>query len=125
MVSKIFKGAITMRGPISFKNIYLYKRAVDFRKSIDGLYGIISTETDFDIFSKSIFVFTNKRKNKVKILYWDKTGFALWYKRLEKNYFRWPIKLEEEVIELPRHEPERILDGIDILKIHPHKELFF
>lgn len=94
-------------------SILLYREFVDFRKSIDGLHAIASDEIHVDIFQKYIFIFTNRNRDKVKILYWDKTGFALWYKRLEKGRFRWPIKIDEHILELSAEELRWLLRGID------------
>ena len=105
--------------------IHLYKGFVDFRKSIDGLYAIVDSDTTIDIFEKHLFIFSNKSKDKVKILYWDKTGFVMWYKRLEKGRFKWSTKARDEVIKLSREEFIWLLRGIDILKIKAHKEIFY
>jgi transposase len=63
-------------------NIYLYMDIVDFRKSINGLIVVVEQDMNLNPFRDALFVFCNKKRDKVKILYWDKTGFALWYKRL-------------------------------------------
>ena len=60
------------------------------RKSFDGLCGLIRSELGEDPLSGSLFVFVNRRRNMVKLLYWDRDGFALWYKRLEQGCFRLP-----------------------------------
>jgi transposase len=70
--------------------IYLYLRPCDMRKSFDGLCGLIRSELGADPLSGSLFVFCNRRCNMVKLLYWDRDGFALWYKRLERGSFRLP-----------------------------------
>ena len=93
------------------------------RKSINGLSLIVSEEMGLDLFGKHLFIFCNKRKNKLKVLYWDETGFALWYKRLEKDKFRWPLKADEEVITLSAEKLQWLLSGYDILKLKPHKKL--
>jgi transposase len=62
--------------------VFLHRDVVDFRKSINGLAGIVEDELEHDAYTGALFVFCNKAKDKLKILYWDKTGFALWYKRL-------------------------------------------
>ena len=105
--------------------IFVYKNFVDFRKSIDGLAGIVAKDEKIDIYSRSLFIFTNRRKNKVKILYWDKTGFALWYKRLEKGQFPWPLKMDGNILNLSPQQLEWLLRGVDIVKIKPHAEIFF
>ena len=67
--------------------IYLYRPPCDMRKSFDGLCGLIRSELDEDPLSGSLFVFCNRRRNMVKLLYWDWDGFAIWYKRLERGTF--------------------------------------
>ncbi|UIJ42361.1 IS66 family insertion sequence element accessory protein TnpB [Vibrio kanaloae] len=73
-----------MKGMLSAPDIYLYRESVDFRKSINGLAAIIENDTDLPFGSGALFLFTNKQRDKMKVLYWDKAGFGLWYKRLEK-----------------------------------------
>ncbi|EPH2167637.1 IS66 family insertion sequence element accessory protein TnpB [Providencia huaxiensis] len=68
-----------MKRMLSAPEIYLYRESVDFRKSINGLAAIIENDTDLPLGSGALFLFTNKQCDKVKVLYWDKTGFALWY----------------------------------------------
>jgi transposase len=70
--------------------IYLYHGPCDMRKSFDGLCGLIRSELGADPLSGSLFVFCNRRRTMVKVLYWDLDGFAIWYKRLEKGSFRLP-----------------------------------
>lgn len=65
--------------------VYLHRDFVDFRKSINGLAAIVETDMTLPLMSGALFVFCNKGKDKLKILYWDNTGFSLWYKRLEKT----------------------------------------
>jgi transposase len=70
--------------------IYLHRDVVDFRKSINGLVTIVEQEMALSPFGDALFVFCNRNRDRVKVLYWDKTGFCLWYKRLEKEKFKWP-----------------------------------
>ena len=72
-------------------DVYLHRQFVDFRKSINGLAALVESELALSAMSGALFVFCNKGRDKLKILYWDRTGFALWYKRLEKDKFKWPV----------------------------------
>ncbi|WP_439146382.1 IS66 family insertion sequence element accessory protein TnpB [Vibrio sp.] len=73
---------------LSAPDIYLYREIVDFIKSINGLAAIIESDTDLSLRNGALFLFTNKQRDKIKVLYWDKPGFALWYKRLEKAKYK-------------------------------------
>lgn len=70
--------------------IYLYGTDVDFQKSINGLVLLVEQELKRSAFEPALFVFCNRGRDKIKALYWDRTGFALWYKRLERHLFKWP-----------------------------------
>jgi len=66
-------------------SVYLCRQVVDFRKSINGLSAMVEEELGLDPFGPHLFVFCNRRRDKIKILYWERSGFVLWYKRLEKT----------------------------------------
>lgn len=104
--------------------VFLCRDFVDFRKSINGLSQIVEEELEFSAMSGALFVFCNKAKDKLKILYWDKTGFALWYKRLEKDRFKWPDKLSEldKGIDLTEQQLNWLLEGYSVVG---HKTLEF
>ena len=109
----------------SFGEIYLHREPVDFRKSIDGLSSIVVEAFSQDPFSGSLFLFCNRARNRMKILYWDKSGFALWYKRLEKERYKWPRLLEvDEVVSLTHEQLEGLLAGYEMFS-KPHKKLLF
>lgn len=91
--------------------IYLYRGAADMRKSFDGLCGIVRSEFEADPISGSLFVFCNRRRNMIKLLYWDRDGFALWYKRLEKGTFRTP-KPGSGAAEIDRRSLALLLEGV-------------
>jgi len=99
--------------------VFLHRDFVDFRKSINGLTGIVEGELTRDAYTGTLFVFCNKGKDKLKILYWDKTGFALWYKRLEKQKFKWPSKLSSQEFELTHQQLDWLLSGYDVLGHEP------
>ena len=91
--------------------IYLYRGAADMRKSFDGLCGLVRSQLGEDPISGALFVFCNRRRNLIKILYWDRDGFAIWYKRLEKGTFRIPTG-DENKMEIDRRELAMLLEGV-------------
>ncbi len=106
-------------------DVYLCREVVDMRKSINGLSILVEQVLGLDPFSPQLFVFCNRKRDKIKILYWERTGFVLWYKRLEKNRFAWPLSGEEEVVTLSGRELNWLLDGIDVFAMQPHEEISF
>ncbi|MCB9062499.1 MAG: IS66 family insertion sequence element accessory protein TnpB [Halobacteriovoraceae bacterium] len=107
-----------------FKKIYLYRPCTDFRKGIWGLSSLVQDQMDLDPFSSYLFIFCNSKRNGLKILYWDKNGFALWYKRLEKEKFKWPTHLEGDSIAVNFKEVESFLYGLDPWQ-RPFKKLIY
>jgi transposase len=103
--------------------VYLHKAPVDFRKAINGLSVIVDNAMDHNIFEAGLFVFCNKKRDKIKILYWDQTGFCLWHKRLEKDRFMWPRKQTNEVICWNKEQLDWLLRGFDVSKIKAHNPL--
>lgn len=69
---------------------WLYREPTDMRKSFDGLCGLVSAQLQRDPLSGEVFVFVNRRRTHVKLLVWDRSGFALYYKRLEQGTFELP-----------------------------------
>jgi transposase len=104
--------------------IYLHRTPVDFRKSINGLAVVVQEGMAISPFSESLFVFGNRSRNKIKVLYWDKTGFCLWYKRLENDKFKWP-RAGDVVLNLSSEQFSWLLRGLDMLKLKPHQEKYF
>jgi len=105
--------------------IYLHRDLVDFRKAINGLAVIVSEAMEQDAYSDALFVFCNKNRSQLKVLYWDSTGFALWQKRLEKNTFKWPKKDPFETVTITHEQWNWLLRGIDFAKCKPHNALTF
>jgi len=95
--------------------IYLHREPVDFRKSINGLALIVEQEMKLSPLTSTLFVFCNKNRDRVKALYWDRTGFCLWYKRLEQDKFKWPLKYAGPAMTLSEADWSRLLSGYDIL----------
>jgi len=97
------------------------------RKYRNGLCEIVQNEMDRKVFSKSLFIFTNKRHKIIRFLYWDDTGFAIWSKTLEKQKYRWPLKLFEQTdLSVSDQDLTNLLKGIDITthKKLDYKEVF-
>lgn len=104
--------------------VYVHRLPVDFRKSINGLSIIVQEAMQLDPFSSALFVFGNRQRDKIKILFWDKTGYCLFYKRLEKDKFKWPRK-GDHVLNLSTEQFSWLLRGLDIAKLTPHPEQYF
>jgi transposase len=98
---------------------------VDFRKAINGLAVIVGEEMALDAYNQALFVFCNKSRSQLKVLYWDRTGFALWQKRLEKDKFKWPRKDPFETVSITCEQWIWLLRGFDFAKFKPHKQLTF
>ena len=87
---------------------------------------IVQDEMSLDPFSQALFVFCNRSRNRIKILYWQRNGFCLWLKRLEKDKFAWPLKRRaESIVSISSQELQWLLDGFDIWRQPPHQSLFF
>ncbi|WP_444995285.1 IS66 family insertion sequence element accessory protein TnpB [Aliikangiella sp. IMCC44359] len=114
-----------MKSATDFELIYLHRDPVDFRKSINGLTVIVEQEMALSPFSEALFVFCNKARDKLKVLYWDNTGFALWYKRLEKEKFKWPKKHSQAMMALTEQQWCWLLSGLDISRMQGHQAITF
>jgi len=103
--------------------VFIQLEPVDFRKSINGLSAIVFDELKQNPQSGHLFVFYNKTKNKLKLLYWDRNGFVLHYKRLERERFRIPKKVKDGVIEINQDQLNWLLAGLDFLLMNTFSEL--
>jgi transposase len=95
--------------------IYLHRDVVDFRKSINGLVVIVEQEMQLSPFAPALFVFCNRNRDRLKVLYWDQTGFCLWYKRLEKEKFKWPRRYSASTMTLSETQWAWLLSGYDVV----------
>lgn len=102
--------------------IYLYRGPADMRKSFDGLSGLVRLELQADPLSGALFVFCNRRRTMVKLLYWDHDGLALWYKRLERGTFRLP-PLTADTAEIDRRSLAMLLEGVTPRRLHRRYQL--
>jgi transposase len=105
-----------MRPDPGLPGVYLCVEPVDFRKAIQGLSLLVEQEFELNPFEATLFVFINRRGDKLKILYWEKTGFFLWYKRLEKQRFKWSVGHSGATITLNGEQLNWLLDGFDLWK---------
>lgn len=112
-----------MRGTADFIKVWIHRDPVDMRRSIDGLSAIVRNSMKLAVGDhRHLFVFSGRCRSRIKILHWDKTGFVVWYKLLEKSRFPWPfgdvshIAIEPETLDY-------LLAGIDIFKIRPHERV--
>jgi transposase len=114
-----------MMRPSEATAVYVCREAVDFRKSIDGLAALVTTTLGRDPYAAQLYVFTNRRRDKVKVLYWERCGFVLWYKRLERARFPWPRAGEGAGVALTGRELNWLLDGVDLFALAPHAALSY
>ena len=108
-----------------FDGIWLWRDTVDMRKQIDGLAALVESEMEMSPFERNLYLFCSRNRDRMKILYWRGTGFALWMTRLEKEKFHWPRKDHEEKLTITAKELRFLLSGLDIRRIQPHQELDF
>jgi transposase len=112
--------------PIEHTRVYLALGATDMRKQIDGLAALVQDVLEQDPFGAALFVFCNRRRDKIKILFWQRNGFWLWYRRLERERFRWPRSQDVgPAIEVSARELRWLLDGLDIGRVQGHRKAEF
>jgi transposase len=100
--------------------IFLCSDATDMRKGFDSLAHLVESSLTLDPMSGHLFVFRSRRGDRIKILYWDRDGLALWYKRLEKGSFRFPAATTtngSKGVEVKASDLMMILDGIDLSSV--------
>ena len=105
------------------QQIYLYQHPVDMRKGMDSLALLVKEEMDLNPLDSILFVFTNKSKDKVKLLVWERNGFWTLYKKLLKQRFKWPRWFSSDKLLLPEEQLLQLLDGIDLNGLRPHQKL--
>jgi transposase len=102
--------------------IYLCVQPADMRRGFDTLAAAVKEFLRHDPFSGNLFLFVSRGKDRMKILYWEKDGFCLWYKRLEEGTFKLPSHKEASVsVELKATELAMLLEGIDLKSIKRSK----
>ncbi len=105
--------------------VYLALGATDLRKSINGLSILVKEGFNLDPFSKNLFVFCNRKRDKLKILKWDHNGFWLYYRRLERDKFQWPQKGSQNAgpIVVDYRQLRWLLDGLALSQPWAHREV--
>jgi len=107
--------------PTDGMTVYLACGATDMRKNIDGLAAVVTHTFDLDLFSNSLFVFCNRQCDKLKILYWDRNGFWLYYRRLERGHFKWPARSSNQpTLAIDRRQLQWLLDGMTLEQRQAH-----
>jgi len=104
------------------QQIYLASGVTDLRKSIDGLAALVQEGFGLDPFSSCLFVFCNRERNKLKMLYWDHNGFWLFYRRLERGTFQWPSDTTD-VATITSRELRWLLDGLSLTQRQAHPKV--
>lgn len=102
--------------------IFLYNRDVDMRKSFDGLHAIVQSEFRRDIRAGDLFLFLNRRRDRVKLLWWDRDGMAIFMKRLEEGRFEKPTAQQDGThVEVDATTLSLLLSGIDLASVKRRK----
>ena len=104
--------------------VYLHRDAIDFRKNINGLASLVEQGLGTNASGHAVFVFGNRRRDRIKILGWDRNGFWLLQKRLEDARFVWPRE-DTTVIELTVQQLHWLLDGIDLSAMRGHRAVSY
>lgn len=96
-------------------SIWLYPQPIDFRKQLDGLVMLVADHLQLNPSSGQLFLFRNRTANKIKILYWERNGFWLCYKRLEKGKLKFPA-ISDKAMQLTVEQFSWLLSGLDFTK---------
>ena len=102
---------------LSQVRIFVKPGATDMRKQQAGLAVVVQNIMQTDPFTGSLYLFCNRKRNLLKILYWEKNGFCVWQKRLEQDTFPWP-KDETDAREINARQLRLLLEGLDIWRAH-------
>ncbi len=108
---------------VSEARIFVRPGPTDLRKQINGLALIVEQQMGASPFDPALFLFCNRERRILKALYWDRTGFAMWQKKLEKHRFPWPDDAQAARREIDEERLRLLLGGVDFW--HAHQELSF
>jgi len=101
--------------PFNNSKIWFYPQPVDFRKQIDGLVMLLAGQLNQEPNSGQVFIFRSKRSDRIKLLFWERNGFWLLYKRLEKGRFKFP-SITDSQLELTSEQLSWLLSGLNMLE---------
>jgi transposase len=113
-----------MFSPANPAQVYIATGVTDMRKSINSLSILVADQLELDPLSGHLFAFCNRKRDMVKILYWDRNGFCLFHKRLEKDRFQWP-ETEVGVLDIHGRELAWLLDGLTLDQRDAHQQLSY
>ena len=100
--------------------VYLHRETIDFRIGINGLAILVEQAMHLDPFGRAVFAFCNRRRDRIRLLFYDRSGFWLMMKRLEADRFAWPRGQQQAVVRLSTEQLHWLLDGIDIEAVRRH-----
>ena len=113
-----------MFSPTHSVKVYIATGITDMRKSINGLSILVADQLELDPLSGHLFAFCNRKRDIIKILYWDRNGFCLFHKRLEKHRFKWP-ETAGGVVNIHGNELSWLLDGLSLYQSEAHQYLSY
>jgi len=103
-----------MMRPAPEVTVYLCVAPVDMRKQATGLALLVEQSLGCNVFEPALYVFSNRRRDRVRILYWERNGLCLWSKRVEKQQFIWPRAMADAAVQMSGRELNVLLDGFDV-----------
>jgi transposase len=104
--------------------VYLHREPIDFRAGINSLAILVEQSMGLDPMARAVYAFCNRRRNRVKLLLYDRSGFLMVLKRLEEDRFFWP-RGQQAVLTLTTEQLHWLLDGIDLAAVHRHPERYY
>ena len=102
--------------------IFAFSEPTDMRKGFNGLSGLVSEHFNVELLSGHMFLFCNRRGDRIKLLYWDQDGLAIWYKRLESGSYQLPkVDPQSNTLEMDQTQLSLLLSGIDLASVKQRK----
>jgi transposase len=103
-----------MMRPAAEVTVYLCVAPVDMRKQAASLALLVEQSLGRNVFEPALYVFTNRRRDRVRIVYWERNGLCLWSKRVEQQQFIWPRAVSDHTVAMSGRELNALLDGFDV-----------